>query len=213
MFQCFTLLSLQVVQMHCNLESNEEGTKTHLSLFLKMDDKLHRQLSCDILPTDTSKDLASELVHYAFINEEDSEKVAGFLENAIKQHRVRALASGSTQWGGVPTGSGPDGGSRGIDHSDGERARGQRVGRDSRGPEEAQGADPMGNKKKGQTQMDAAPWQTVNHPSEKEWKMPAVRVKPKAPLVGGPEESRLRPATPQSRGRLTNSLPERAIMP
>uniref|UniRef100_A0A3Q3W9I0 Nuclear receptor-binding protein 2 n=1 Tax=Mola mola TaxID=94237 RepID=A0A3Q3W9I0_MOLML len=70
-------------KMHCNLESNEEGTKTHqLSLFLKMEDKLHRQLSCDILP-DTSKDLANELVHYAFINEEDSEKVAGFLEDAI----------------------------------------------------------------------------------------------------------------------------------
>ncbi|TNN60518.1 Nuclear receptor-binding protein 2 [Liparis tanakae] len=89
--------SRKVVQMHCNLESNEEGTKTHLSLFLKMDDKLHRQLSCDILPTDTSKDLASELVHYAFINEEDSEKVAGFLDDAICRHRVRALASGSTQ--------------------------------------------------------------------------------------------------------------------
>uniref|UniRef100_A0A8D3E6V7 Nuclear receptor binding protein 2 n=1 Tax=Scophthalmus maximus TaxID=52904 RepID=A0A8D3E6V7_SCOMX len=41
----------KVVQMHCNLESNDEGTKTHLSLFLKMDDKLHRQLSCDILPS------------------------------------------------------------------------------------------------------------------------------------------------------------------
>lgn len=71
--------------MHCNLESNDEGTKTHvshtvikvlqlnlgstqfnirlffihvapvifpqLSLFLKMDDKLHRQLSCDIFPS------------------------------------------------------------------------------------------------------------------------------------------------------------------
>uniref|UniRef100_A0A668A6T3 Nuclear receptor binding protein 2b n=1 Tax=Myripristis murdjan TaxID=586833 RepID=A0A668A6T3_9TELE len=43
----------KVIQMHCNLESNEEGTKTHLSLFLKMDDKLHRQLSCDILPSKT----------------------------------------------------------------------------------------------------------------------------------------------------------------
>ncbi|XP_051909801.1 nuclear receptor-binding protein 2b isoform X3 [Hippocampus zosterae] len=98
--------SRKVIQMHCNLESNEEGTKTHvshvvpvhqLSLFLKMDDKLHRQLSCDILPTDTSKDLAGELVHYAFINEEDIEKVAAFLEDAIKRHRVRALPSGSTQ--------------------------------------------------------------------------------------------------------------------
>lgn len=87
----------KVVQMHCNLETNEEGTKTHLSLFLKMDDKLHRQLSCDILPTDSSKDLASELVHYAFITEEDSEKVAGFLEDALCRHRVRALASGATQ--------------------------------------------------------------------------------------------------------------------
>uniref|UniRef100_A0A674PJK9 Nuclear receptor binding protein 2b n=1 Tax=Takifugu rubripes TaxID=31033 RepID=A0A674PJK9_TAKRU len=65
----------KVVQMHCNLESNEEGTKTHLSLFLKMDDKLHRHLSCDIFPTDTSKDLASELVHYAFINEVDIKAV------------------------------------------------------------------------------------------------------------------------------------------
>lgn len=27
----FCLLGLQVVQMHCNLESNEEGTKTHVS--------------------------------------------------------------------------------------------------------------------------------------------------------------------------------------
>uniref|UniRef100_A0A3Q2Y4I6 Nuclear receptor-binding protein 2 n=1 Tax=Hippocampus comes TaxID=109280 RepID=A0A3Q2Y4I6_HIPCM len=87
--------SRKVIQMHCNLESNEEGTKTHLSLFLKMDDKLHRQLSCDILPTDTSKDLAGELVHYAFINEEDIEKVAAFLEDAIKRHRVRALPSGT----------------------------------------------------------------------------------------------------------------------
>ncbi|XP_067107986.1 nuclear receptor-binding protein 2b isoform X2 [Osmerus mordax] len=89
--------SRKVIQMHCNLESNEEGTKTHLSLFLKMDDKLHRQLSCDILPTDCSKDLANELVHYAFISEEDCDKLAGFLEDALGKHRLRALASGSTQ--------------------------------------------------------------------------------------------------------------------
>uniref|UniRef100_A0A8B9HDW0 Nuclear receptor binding protein 2a n=1 Tax=Astyanax mexicanus TaxID=7994 RepID=A0A8B9HDW0_ASTMX len=59
----------KVVQMHCNLEANEEGTRSHLSLFLKMDDKLHRQLSCDVLPTDRPKDLACELVHHAFISE------------------------------------------------------------------------------------------------------------------------------------------------
>ncbi|CAL8398864.1 unnamed protein product [Arctogadus glacialis] len=86
----------KVIQMHCNLESNEEGTKTHLSLFLKMDDKLHRQLSCDILPADSSKDLANELVHYAFINEEDCEKLTLFLEDAISKH-LRTQAPGTVQ--------------------------------------------------------------------------------------------------------------------
>ncbi|KAJ8336919.1 hypothetical protein SKAU_G00381390 [Synaphobranchus kaupii] len=83
----------KVVQMHCNLETNEDGTKTHLSLFLKMDDKLHRQLSCDVLPTDSPKDLANELVHYAFISEEDSEKLTGFLEEALCKHQAGASGS------------------------------------------------------------------------------------------------------------------------
>lgn len=107
----------------------------------------------DVQPSaDTSKDLASELVHYAFINEvnlkqksllfisdhfrssavetssvlgqkrtnwrccfflfslqDDSEKVAGFLEDAISRHRVRSLASGGTQWGGLTTLTRPEG--------------------------------------------------------------------------------------------------------
>lgn len=43
----------KVVQMHCNLEFTEEGTRSHLSLLLKMDDKLQRQLNCDILPSES----------------------------------------------------------------------------------------------------------------------------------------------------------------
>ncbi|XP_028660060.1 nuclear receptor-binding protein 2-like isoform X2 [Erpetoichthys calabaricus] len=85
----------KVVQMHCNLESNEEGTKMHLTLFLKMEDKLHRQLSCDIFPADSSKDLANELVHYAFISEDDCDKLACFLEDAFNKHRASgSLSSG-----------------------------------------------------------------------------------------------------------------------
>ncbi|XP_062376873.1 nuclear receptor-binding protein 2-like [Sardina pilchardus] len=86
----------KVLQMHCNLESNDEGTKTHLSLFLKMEDKLHRQLSCDILPTDSSRDLVNELVHYAFISEEDGERMVAFLEDALSRHRGSLMASGVT---------------------------------------------------------------------------------------------------------------------
>uniref|UniRef100_A0A803W2R6 Uncharacterized protein n=1 Tax=Ficedula albicollis TaxID=59894 RepID=A0A803W2R6_FICAL len=40
-----------------------------LTLLLILEDKLHRQLSYDLLPTDNSKDLATELVHYGFIHE------------------------------------------------------------------------------------------------------------------------------------------------
>lgn len=82
----------KVVQMHCNLESNEETTKTHLTLFLKLDDKLHRQLSCDIMPNDSSRDLVNELIHHSFISEEDGDKIVAFLEEALNRHRGSASA-------------------------------------------------------------------------------------------------------------------------
>uniref|UniRef100_A0A672IXJ2 Nuclear receptor-binding protein 2-like n=1 Tax=Salarias fasciatus TaxID=181472 RepID=A0A672IXJ2_SALFA len=62
----------KVVQMQCNLESNEEGTKTHLSLFLRMDDKLHRQLSCDILP---SKSSTSPVILYFSFSDLNQKKI------------------------------------------------------------------------------------------------------------------------------------------
>ncbi|XP_057178430.1 nuclear receptor-binding protein 2b isoform X7 [Triplophysa rosa] len=80
----------KVVQMHCNLESNDDSTKIHLTLFLKLDDKLHRQLSCDIVPTDSSRDLVNELIHHAFISEDDSDKIVAFLEDALNRHRGSA---------------------------------------------------------------------------------------------------------------------------
>ncbi|OXB79029.1 UNVERIFIED_CONTAM: hypothetical protein H355_005905 [Colinus virginianus] len=80
-----------VVQMQCNMELNEDKTQWHLTLLLILEDKLHRQLSYDLLPTDNSKDLATELVHYGFIHEDDCEKLANFLENAFHKHRFPPL--------------------------------------------------------------------------------------------------------------------------
>ncbi|XP_053845512.1 nuclear receptor-binding protein 2 isoform X1 [Vidua macroura] len=65
----FDVETRKVVQMQCNMELNEDKSQWHLTLLLILEDKLHRQLSYDLLPTDNSKDLATELVHYGFIHE------------------------------------------------------------------------------------------------------------------------------------------------
>ncbi|XP_043923427.1 nuclear receptor-binding protein 2 isoform X1 [Protopterus annectens] len=82
----------KIVQIQCTLESNAESSRLHLTLLLKMEDKLHRQLTCDVLPSDNSTDLAAELVHYGFINEDDCEKLANFLEEVINRQQFNGTS-------------------------------------------------------------------------------------------------------------------------
>uniref|UniRef100_A0A667HFP7 Nuclear receptor binding protein 2 n=1 Tax=Lynx canadensis TaxID=61383 RepID=A0A667HFP7_LYNCA len=59
----------KVIQMQCNLERSEDKARWHLTLLLVLEDRLHRQLTYDLLPTDSAQDLAAELVHYGFVHE------------------------------------------------------------------------------------------------------------------------------------------------
>ncbi|KAK2490898.1 hypothetical protein MC885_000268 [Smutsia gigantea] len=105
----------KVIQMQCNLESSEDKTRWHLTLLLVLEDRLHRQLTYDLLPSrlggvpgqgwdgllrwdltpsspasttaDSAKDLAAELVHYGFVHEDDRTKLAAFLESALLKYR------------------------------------------------------------------------------------------------------------------------------
>ncbi|KAL4842873.1 hypothetical protein H8958_021078 [Nasalis larvatus] len=58
-----------------------------LTLLLVLEDRLHRQLTYDLLPTDSPQDLALELVHYGFLHEDDRMKLAAFLESTFLKYR------------------------------------------------------------------------------------------------------------------------------
>ncbi|XP_059496992.1 nuclear receptor-binding protein 2-like isoform X2 [Stegostoma tigrinum] len=87
----------KVIQMQCHLDSHEANSKRHLTLFLKLDDRLHRHLTCDLLPTDHSQDLARELVQYGFIRQDDCQKLENFLEDTFSKLEGEGVTAQSWQ--------------------------------------------------------------------------------------------------------------------
>lgn len=86
----------RVAHMKCDIKSVLEGETLlaiQLTLLLTMDDKMNRQLSCEITEQDSPHLLAKELVHYGFINQDDCDMVATLIADTISKSRLTSDAS------------------------------------------------------------------------------------------------------------------------
>lgn len=77
----FEIESRKVVNMMCNLKPKEHSNE--LMILLRMNDKMNRQLTCNILDSDSGGSLSQELVHFGFINEIDKEKLALLIQETL----------------------------------------------------------------------------------------------------------------------------------
>jgi len=74
----------RIVNMMCNVKAREDGPGLLMTILVRMDDKMNRQLSCVVNETDdTAFDLAGELVLYGFIHEADRVKLGNLIDEAL----------------------------------------------------------------------------------------------------------------------------------
>lgn len=63
---------------------NSAGDEVLMTILLRMDDKMNRQLSCAVNGHDSPQQLANELVHLGFIHESDREKLSELMEKSLR---------------------------------------------------------------------------------------------------------------------------------
>ncbi|XP_062618037.1 nuclear receptor-binding protein-like isoform X2 [Saccostrea cucullata] len=73
-----------VIQYSCSVKKTDEQGVYNLTLQLKMDDKMNRQLTAEVNDEDTPENLAQELVHYGFINQNDRDSITKLIEESIR---------------------------------------------------------------------------------------------------------------------------------
>lgn len=76
--------SRRVVNMMCSAKARDDAPELMMTILLRMDDKMNRQLTCLVSRTDSAVVLAQELVHLGFIHETDREKIARLIENTLR---------------------------------------------------------------------------------------------------------------------------------
>uniref|UniRef100_A0A0K8TKC3 Nuclear receptor-binding protein homolog n=1 Tax=Tabanus bromius TaxID=304241 RepID=A0A0K8TKC3_TABBR len=83
----------KVVNMMCSVKPREDSCDLLMTILLRMDDKMNRQLTCQVSQDDSANLLSNELVHLGFIHDSDREKIAALIEDTLrssfnKQHQL-----------------------------------------------------------------------------------------------------------------------------
>ncbi|KAF6206898.1 hypothetical protein GE061_018134 [Apolygus lucorum] len=75
----------RVVNMMCNVKPKDQAScELMMTILLRMDDKMNRQLTCHVSDIDNSFVLAQELVYFGFINEADKDKISLLIEETLR---------------------------------------------------------------------------------------------------------------------------------
>lgn len=74
-----------------------------MTILLRMDDKMNRQLTCLVSENDASMLLAQELVHFGFINDLDREKLSTLIEDTLQSYFHQQLGTSLLLPAATPT--------------------------------------------------------------------------------------------------------------
>uniref|UniRef100_A0A1B6CMT4 Protein kinase domain-containing protein n=1 Tax=Clastoptera arizonana TaxID=38151 RepID=A0A1B6CMT4_9HEMI len=85
----------RVITMMCNIKPKEQNCDS-MMILLRMDDKMNRQLTCQISSLDNSVTLAQELVYFGFINEADKDTIAKGIDEAFREKLLRSGADATS---------------------------------------------------------------------------------------------------------------------
>lgn len=78
----------RIIDIMCNIKPQEESQNLMLTLLLRMDDKMNRQLTCEVTVQDTANILSGELVNHGLINQTDKDMVESFISDTLSRRHV-----------------------------------------------------------------------------------------------------------------------------
>ncbi|XP_034661696.1 nuclear receptor-binding protein homolog [Drosophila subobscura] len=95
--------SRRIVNMMCSVKIKEDSNDIIMTILLRMDDKMNRQLTCQVTEHDTAADLTSELVRLGFVHLDDQDKIEVLLEETLKAGVMSDGAGAESSGAGVTT--------------------------------------------------------------------------------------------------------------